>query len=788
MATQNLSAVEHPNRKKATRRVGTRRFRPGCERLEQREVLSTVASSTVGGVLASFSLNNGVLWETKPGVGIVSHNAQGLFQAADSTGYQLAYCEVQNTLYEFTPSAWVNTGLRGVSQVAVDGTGQLSARLSNGYLYSLNDASSSYVSKSVTAIAVDSAGELVALQGNTDYFYTEGGLETSGGIITSNGAKPTYAIDSHGILYTVLSGTLTSASSSLASSVTLDTGVTRMAMTSGGAVIVLEGPHAYSTFDGGIGSTSRSPGLTYALDGAGNLYTLQGGTLTGPGGGVLATGVTQMAMTPGGAVIVLEGPHAYSTFDNGIGTTSRSPGATYTLDSAGNLYTLQGGTLSGPGGTGPNSVLLTGVTQMATTPDGTVIVLQGPHSYSTFNAGIGTTSRSPGATYVLVGAGHLYTLQNGTLTGPGGRGPSSVLATNVVQMFTLAGGSNVVFLANGVLLEIDSRGLSWVGQSGTYASDGSIWCLGVTPVDRAGDYAIYRFSKGHVAQMPLEASSLRASAKTVWITSRGTVYSWSGTAWTPLSSATLTSGMDNVLSNALQTLLAGGLTSVAQQAILAGLTQALDQNPIGFNNGWGHTSPTIFGHVNDGFWSKGDVEAPTSLGFSLQSFQYIGHNTVQFQVEVSTSFPASIAAQVWLAGAQLFSATDSGNILVRSWLTFQSTFTDASNYGSLPVAVDWKLHTKLVDSSIIAFANFPHGPQIPTTGLSMGDLVANFPLVFTVDNLVGQLVLGVIADQLVQNQIGNIEATATWNPLTQANISIAILQNGKQVRTYNISV
>jgi hypothetical protein len=515
--TENVPSVKYVTHDKGTPIAGKRRFRPGCERLEQREVLSTVASSNVGGVLASFSLTGGVLSETRgPHVGVIGRNVQGLFQAKDSTGHQVVYDEIQNMLDEFTPSGWVYTGLWPVSQVAIDSTGDLSARLSNEYLFSLNDARPSYVASGVTAMAVDSAGELVALQGNTSYFYTEGGLESSGGTITSNGARPTYAIDCHGNLYTLLNETLTSVSSSFARSEPVATGVTQMEMTPGGAVIVLEGPHTYAVFGAVIGSMSSSPGDTFALDGSGNLYTLQGSTLTGPGGGVAATGITQLATNPGGWVIVLEGPHAYSTFDNGIGTTSRSPGATYALDGAGDLYTLQGGTLSGPGGSGPNSVLLTGVTQMATTPAGTVIVLQGPHSYSTFNAGIGTTSSSPGATYVLVGAGHLYTLEGGLLTGPGGSGPNSVLFTNVLQMFTLSSRSNVVFLSSGLLFEITSGGLSWVGQSGTYASDGSIWFLGVTRVDRAGDYSIYRFSNGQLDQIPGEAAQLTRTGSALY--------------------------------------------------------------------------------------------------------------------------------------------------------------------------------------------------------------------------------------------------------------------------------
>ncbi len=378
--------------------AGRRTFRPTLEALEDRQLLSASAISTLGGVAASFSLDNGVLSETSgPRVGIQATSVQGLFQSRDAAGHEIVFEKVQNYLYEFTPKGWVgighadqvaqngsstllfdqgtalfaatgvpssaaagrrslgpvqglfqgkdnaghpaayklvggtlsldlgqiwNTvpGMVGVTQVAVDGSGLLYAPLGNT-VYTVTGTSASRLATGVTAMAVDAAGEAVMLQGMTGYFYVDGGISVSGGVLTSNGAVPQYAIDSQGNLYTLLNRTLTVAATSYAPVQTLATGVTQMAMTTAGGVAVLEGPHTFAFYGGVIGSSGSSPSVSYALDGAGNLYQLLGGTVYRS----TATGLQPISGNDVRQLVTAENGSLFALSTNGI--VYRYPGS-----------------------------------------------------------------------------------------------------------------------------------------------------------------------------------------------------------------------------------------------------------------------------------------------------------------------------------------------------------------------------------------------------------------------------------------------------------------------------
>jgi hypothetical protein len=350
-------------------------------------------------------------------------------------------------------------------------------------------------------MAIDAAGEVVLLQGNTSYSYLAGGLCISGGEISATAAVPQYAIDSQGDLYTLIQGTLTDASTSFARPQTLATGVTHMAMNPTGGVTILQGPHTYSVYGGGLASTTSSTSASYALDDAGTLYTLQGGTLSIQNAdgttSVLATRVTQMAMNAGGAVVVLQGPHTYSVFDAGIGSSSSSVSASYLLDGAGCVYTLQGGTLTLQYGAGAPSVEATGITQLSMNSAGAIVALQGPHAYSIIEGGVGGQSISPGTWYALDSVGDLYALQGGTVTVQNGNF-SRVLATGVSEMFTDRAGTIVLFKGDGTLWEARGSRLTQLGMYGLQTADGSVWYLAIESVDSADDRLLFRFSGGDI--------------------------------------------------------------------------------------------------------------------------------------------------------------------------------------------------------------------------------------------------------------------------------------------------
>jgi hypothetical protein len=211
-----------------------------------------------------------------------------------------------------------------VTQAVVDGTGQLYARQANGVVSSVSGTKANQVAAGVTAMAVDSAGEVVTVQGNSSYSYLISGIPVSGGVTSSTGAAPQYAVDDHGNLYTLFQGTLTSVGSYHGKSQTVATGVTYLTTTPSGAVFALQGPSTYMYFDNGIGSSSSSPTATYAMDAAGNFYTLQSTLLTiryvNGTTSVLGIGYSQMAQLSSGAIFLTNASGMAFTGTRGVFT------------------------------------------------------------------------------------------------------------------------------------------------------------------------------------------------------------------------------------------------------------------------------------------------------------------------------------------------------------------------------------------------------------------------------------------------------------------------------------
>jgi hypothetical protein len=102
--------------------AGSRRFQPSFEVLEDRQLLSASAVSTLGGVTVQFSLDNTGNLQSTGAVQTSVSGVQGLYQGQDSTAHQVAFDLVSNYLNEFTPNqGWV--GIGGAGQVAQDHSG-----------------------------------------------------------------------------------------------------------------------------------------------------------------------------------------------------------------------------------------------------------------------------------------------------------------------------------------------------------------------------------------------------------------------------------------------------------------------------------------------------------------------------------------------------------------------------------------------------------------------------------------------------------------------------------------
>lgn len=399
---------------------------------------------------------------------LIVRTVQSAYQAEDSSGHALVYAVAANNLYEVT-----GTGLHAVgglpatvSQVAVNGLGQFYALEANGALYTVTGTTATRVATGVTQLAADAAGEIVVLNGPNSYtYFIPGGLETSGSSFGSNGVPTQYTLGYQGQLYALTNGVATVMATSTSTPQQLATGVTQMAVDSTGEFVVLQGPQAYTYFlpsgleiSGAAVASSSGTLPQYLLDAQGDFYTLENGVLTVATTSTatptqVATGVTQIAANPAGEVIVLEGPHTYQFFD--AAALPRSP--------------VPGQIAVGSGGAG-------------VTLNGSQFALD-----------------NQGRLYELTAAGVLFVSTNILSSG------FQSVTTGVTQVAPNAAGGIVALKSNGTVWNVNGTAVVQLGED-SFVDGGTVWYLGVTPADSAGNRPIYTFSDGQIAQLTIPAA------------------------------------------------------------------------------------------------------------------------------------------------------------------------------------------------------------------------------------------------------------------------------------------
>ena len=256
--------------------------------------------------------------------------------------------------------------INGQPQQLYDGQGSLYS-LSAGVLTCAitNNATPQQVLTNVAYLAVDSAGEVVALQGSNNvamdvYYYLGGSGRTFDMFDTSS------VLDSTGYLYMLQSGVLSGAATSanVTAPQQLATGLTQIAPDSAGEAVALVGTNAYSYYSAGTAATGTSAGQQYAIGSTGQLYALSAnGALTSAATSTstpeqIATSVTRIAMDAAGEVVVLQGPYFHIYFSGmleiaGSGLQMSAGGVLvehveYALGADGTLYSLSpaGGVVS----------------------------------------------------------------------------------------------------------------------------------------------------------------------------------------------------------------------------------------------------------------------------------------------------------------------------------------------------------------------------------------------------------------------------------------------------------
>lgn len=307
------------------------------------------------------------------GAHVLAPSVQAVYQAKDSAGNSAAYTLEGGKLFQVTGSGLQEVaGLTTVAQVGVNGQGQLFA-LQGNTLYSVSGTAANKAAANVTQVAVDSAGEVVVLQGPNNYtYFLPSGLEVSGSAVAANpAALPQYALDGQGQLYTLQNDVLTVMATSASKPHPLATGVTQMAVDADGEVVVLQGPHAYQYFlPGGLsvsGATvvAGSSALPqYVLSSQGLLYSLAGGVVS-----IAATSTSAPVKIGQGGVVSSDGSIWYlgtATVDSGgdraiyqlsngkVTSFSGSAvlltvvdGTVYSLNSAGQVFTWSSASSSG---------------------------------------------------------------------------------------------------------------------------------------------------------------------------------------------------------------------------------------------------------------------------------------------------------------------------------------------------------------------------------------------------------------------------------------------------------
>jgi hypothetical protein len=601
-----LSAVtsKPAPRKSPCRAFGRARFRPTVESVERRQLLTSSAVSTLGGVSAAFSLDNGGnLSETLAGkTYALGGGITGLFQGHDAAGHRSAFITENGQLYESTPgvnSGWTWIASPASNQVVEDQAFDVLYQ-TNGTLYETTGAMPSGNTPMSVAVANgvksvyqgrDSSGhdQAYALENGLLYQIVGNSLRPVAGPsgvtqVVINGQGQPYTLQANGVVYSIAGSTATQAT----------VNATRIAVDPAGEIVVLHGSNAYdylATSSGGLSVGSggiAGPGTTYSLDGRGRLYQLGGGVLSVMNNmndtfHQVDTGVTRMAIDPAGEVVYLTGPSTYHYIGAQLGSSGSSTSSTYFIDAGGRLYQLGGGVLSVSTSMASGfQRVATGVTQAAIDPAGELVILQGTHAYQYFGLnGLGTSGSNTGVQYVLDGSGRLFSLSKGTLTLSNSMSSGlQQMAAGVSQLTVNASGAVVIFQANRNLWTMPGNTWSLIGKGGILTSSGAVWYLG-TNADSAGNSIVSQYANGRVQTMGLPARAIGMAEGTFWaVNSGGSVFRLGGGSWNPVAGATSggnvwflgTQGLDIEGNRAIYRFTGGQLVGMNGSAIAFGST------------------------------------------------------------------------------------------------------------------------------------------------------------------------------------------------------------------------
>lgn len=472
---EDLPALETLSEEEMARISGAGRFRPMLEVLEDRMLMSATALSnlpipgthtapTVNFTLAANMDLKETIGNTTKDLGSAAGGQ--LYQGHDAVGHDVVYLSGNGHLYEFTPNSSFGT----FTQISVSNNNQ---------------------------IVQDKALDLFFVQGSTLYEAT--------GVPTTSSAS--------------------------AQKITTNVQSVYQAKDSSGqpAAYAVEGGKLYQVTGSGQQQVTGLTNVTQAVaNGQGQLYVLQGTTLytvSGTSSRQAATGVTQMAVDSAGEAIVLQGSNAYTYFPlNGLQASSGSsinsnPASIpqYALGAQGQLYSFQNGKLyvqntssSNPTLVASNllDVLATGSSQIVyVAADRTVWQSSGNNSFQ--EIGISCVRATDGSIWYLDntlanGGRQLYHLNNGGIVGGFGSF-TQILGVQDTSVYAADSKNNVSI--------VNVRGSMQVPSF--QASDGSIWFLGTTTVDSAGDHPILQFHNGTLSAASVSAKQFSVSGGTL---------------------------------------------------------------------------------------------------------------------------------------------------------------------------------------------------------------------------------------------------------------------------------
>ena len=403
----------------------------------------------------------------------IATSVQALAQGRNQTAYVIHNGMVAEVT---AASKLLNVpGTANTAHLIVDGQQQVYAISAGRTLERITGLTARPIAWNVTSYAIDSAGELVELDGPAVYHYFTGQF-TMSGISTA----VQFALDASGDLYSIdRNGNLAMAATSSSPLKQIATGVTQVAIDSAGELVYLTGPYTWNyvissnffTSGGSVAPPGSPPPIRYALDLNGNLYALGGGVLTVAASSLatpqrLATGVLGMAADSAGDVVAVTGLHSYAYYGGMVGGGGSSTTAQYAVDPAGTLYALypSGALYAAATATTPMHLVETGVTRMAMDAANEVVLLHGTTSYGYLLGQLGTGGSATRTTYALDNHGDLFTLSGNTVTmSTWSLGPQNTIATAVAQIFMDKTGEVALLFGNGQLSYYDPVGKQLVG-------------------------------------------------------------------------------------------------------------------------------------------------------------------------------------------------------------------------------------------------------------------------------------------------------------------------------------